>query len=66
MFILQYNARYCTFSCDKGLVYQDFVFCPQVKLFYELGKIEGSLQELSKMNVKKDVGQYSIEIVELF
>lgn len=48
------------------LGYQHFVLCLQVKLFYELGKIEGSLQELSKMKVKKDVGQYSIEIIELF
>ncbi|XP_061588457.1 nucleolar protein 11-like [Cololabis saira] len=38
----------------------------QVKLFYELGKIEGSLQELDKMKVKKDDGQYSIEVIELF
>lgn len=39
---------------------------PQVRLVSELGKIEGSLQELSKMKVKKDVGQYSIEVIELF
>ncbi|XP_070684517.1 nucleolar protein 11-like [Pempheris klunzingeri] len=38
----------------------------QVRLFSELGKIESSLQELNKMKVKKDVGQYSIEIIELF
>lgn len=38
----------------------------QVKLVSELGKIEGSLHELSKMNVKKEVGQYSIEVIELF
>ncbi|KAF7653233.1 hypothetical protein LDENG_00085830 [Lucifuga dentata] len=38
----------------------------QVRLFSELGKIEGSLQELHKMKKKmKDVGQYSIEIIEL-
>lgn len=39
---------------------------PQVKLFSELGKIEGSLQELQKMKRKQDVGQYSIEIIEIF
>uniref|UniRef100_A0A8C7Z5V4 Nucleolar protein 11 n=1 Tax=Oryzias sinensis TaxID=183150 RepID=A0A8C7Z5V4_9TELE len=38
----------------------------QVKLFSELGKIEGSLQELQKMKRKQDVGQYSIEIIEIF
>ncbi|XP_041837977.1 nucleolar protein 11-like [Melanotaenia boesemani] len=38
----------------------------QVRLFSELGKIEGSLQELNKMKVKKDIGQYSIEVIELF
>ncbi|KAM9363927.1 nucleolar protein 11-like [Symphorus nematophorus] len=38
----------------------------QVRLFSELGKIESSLQELNKMKVKKDVGQYSIEVIELF
>ncbi|KAM3865241.1 nucleolar protein 11-like [Diretmus argenteus] len=38
----------------------------QVRLFSELGKIEGSLQELHKIKVKKDVGQYSIEVIELF
>lgn len=40
--------------------------CCQVRLVSELGKIEGSLQELSKMKVKQDVGQYSIEVIELF
>lgn len=39
---------------------------PQVRLVSELGKIEGSLQELDKMKAKKDVGQYSIEVIELF
>lgn len=39
--------------------------CPQVKLVSELGKIEASFQELDKMNVKRDVAQYSIEIIEL-
>ncbi|XP_014822588.1 PREDICTED: nucleolar protein 11 [Poecilia mexicana] len=38
----------------------------QVRLFSELGKIEGSLQELSKMKMKNDVGQYSIEVMELY
>ncbi|XP_008294759.1 nucleolar protein 11-like [Stegastes partitus] len=38
----------------------------QVRLVSELGKIEVSLQELKKTKVKKDVGQYSIEVIELF
>ncbi|KAK2919160.1 nucleolar protein 11-like [Channa argus] len=39
----------------------------QVRLVSELGKIEGSLQELNKMKMKmKDFGQYSIEVIELF
>ncbi|XP_044047223.1 nucleolar protein 11-like isoform X2 [Siniperca chuatsi] len=38
----------------------------QVRLVSELGKIEGSLQELNKMKVKKEVGKYSIEVIELF
>ncbi|XP_034544128.1 nucleolar protein 11-like [Notolabrus celidotus] len=39
----------------------------QVRLVFELGKIEGSLEELNKMKGKKtDVGQYSIEVIELF
>uniref|UniRef100_A0AAQ4R2U1 Nucleolar protein 11 n=1 Tax=Gasterosteus aculeatus aculeatus TaxID=481459 RepID=A0AAQ4R2U1_GASAC len=38
----------------------------QVRFVSELGKIEGSLQELDKMALKRDVGQYSIEIIELF
>ncbi|XP_024115718.1 nucleolar protein 11-like [Oryzias melastigma] len=38
----------------------------QVKLFSELGKIEGSLQELQKMKQKQDVRQYSIEVIEIF
>uniref|UniRef100_A0A3P9MSI3 Nucleolar protein 11 n=1 Tax=Poecilia reticulata TaxID=8081 RepID=A0A3P9MSI3_POERE len=51
----------------KGLLLnlQPFVKS-QVRLFSELGKIEGSLQELSKMKMKKDVGQYSIEVIELY
>ncbi|XP_068448571.1 nucleolar protein 11-like [Clinocottus analis] len=51
----------------KGLLLNLHSFIKsQVKLVSELGKIEGSLQELNKMKVKKDVGQYSIEIIELF
>ncbi|KAL1006067.1 hypothetical protein UPYG_G00067440 [Umbra pygmaea] len=38
----------------------------QVKLFSELGKIEGSLKELHRMKPTEDVGQYSIEVIELF
>ncbi|KAF0037594.1 hypothetical protein F2P81_010468 [Scophthalmus maximus] len=38
----------------------------QVRLVSELGKIESSLQALHQMKVKKDVGQYSIEVIELF
>ncbi|KAL6110268.1 nol11 [Pungitius sinensis] len=38
----------------------------QVRFVSELGKIEGSLKELDKMASKRDVGQYSIEIIELF
>uniref|UniRef100_A0A3B5M8K9 Nucleolar protein 11 n=1 Tax=Xiphophorus couchianus TaxID=32473 RepID=A0A3B5M8K9_9TELE len=51
----------------KGLLLnlQSFVRS-QVRLFSELGKIEGSLQELTKMKMKKDVGQYSIEVIELY
>lgn len=45
---------------------KDSLLCPQVRLVSELGKIEGSLQELNKMKVKNDVGQYSIEVIELF
>lgn len=43
----------------------DIFLCPQVRLVSELGKIEASFQELDKMKVKRDVGQYSIEIIEL-
>uniref|UniRef100_A0A672IIH5 Nucleolar protein 11 n=1 Tax=Salarias fasciatus TaxID=181472 RepID=A0A672IIH5_SALFA len=51
----------------KGLLLDLHTFVKsQVKLVSELGKIEGSLQELSKMKEKKDVGQYSIEVIELF
>lgn len=45
---------------------KDAFLCPQVRLVSELGKIESSLQELNKMKVKKDVGLYSIEVIELF
>ncbi|XP_062304337.1 nucleolar protein 11-like [Osmerus eperlanus] len=38
----------------------------QVRLFSELGKMEGSLEELQKMKQSKDVGQYAIEVIELF
>ncbi|KAG9350419.1 hypothetical protein JZ751_026781 [Albula glossodonta] len=37
-----------------------------VRLFSELGKIQGSLQELHKFKPSEDVGQYSIEVIELF
>ncbi|XP_038142419.1 nucleolar protein 11-like [Cyprinodon tularosa] len=47
------------------LNFQHFVRS-QVRLFSELGKIEGSLQELNNMKRTKDVGQYSIEIIELY
>uniref|UniRef100_A0A8C9YEM5 Nucleolar protein 11 n=1 Tax=Sander lucioperca TaxID=283035 RepID=A0A8C9YEM5_SANLU len=51
----------------KGLLLNLHSFVKsQVRLVSELGKIEGSLQELNKMKVKKDVGQYSIEVIELF
>ncbi|XP_018520386.1 nucleolar protein 11-like [Lates calcarifer] len=51
----------------KGLLLNLHSFVKsQVRLVSELGKIEGSLQELNKMKVNKDVGQYSIEIIELF
>ncbi|XP_036970065.1 nucleolar protein 11-like isoform X2 [Acanthopagrus latus] len=51
----------------KGLLVNLHSFVKsQVRLVSELGKIEGSLQELNKMKAKKDVGQYSIEIIELF
>ncbi|XP_030637745.1 nucleolar protein 11-like [Chanos chanos] len=37
----------------------------QMKLYSELGKIEGSLQALQKTEESKDIGQYSIEVIEL-
>ncbi|KAM6972456.1 nucleolar protein 11-like [Aplochiton taeniatus] len=52
---------------SKGLLLSLHSFVKsQVRLFSELGKIEGSLQELHKMKASKDVGQYSIEVIELF
>ncbi|KAK2815948.1 hypothetical protein Q5P01_026415 [Channa striata] len=51
----------------KGLLLSLHSFVKsQVRLVSELGKIEGSLQELNKMKTKKDIGQYSIEVIELF
>uniref|UniRef100_A0A665VC48 Nucleolar protein 11 n=1 Tax=Echeneis naucrates TaxID=173247 RepID=A0A665VC48_ECHNA len=51
----------------KGLLLNLHSFVKsQVRLVSELGKIEGSLQELKNMKVKKEVGQYSVEIIELF
>ncbi|KAG9277463.1 nucleolar protein 11 [Astyanax mexicanus] len=38
----------------------------QVKLYSELGKIEGSLEALKKSKKSKEIGQYSIEVIELF
>ncbi|CAM4623362.1 unnamed protein product [Leuciscus chuanchicus] len=38
----------------------------QVKLYAELGKIEGSLQVLKKSKQSEDTGMYSIEVIELF
>ncbi|XP_038569796.1 nucleolar protein 11-like [Micropterus salmoides] len=51
----------------KGLLMNLHSFVKsQVRLVSELGKIEGSLQELSKMKMKKEVRAYSIEVIELF
>ncbi|XP_029293095.1 nucleolar protein 11-like [Cottoperca gobio] len=51
----------------KGLMLNFHTFVKsQVRLVSELGKIEGSLHELNKMKVKKEIGQYSIEVIELF
>ncbi|XP_035762227.1 nucleolar protein 11-like [Neolamprologus brichardi] len=51
----------------KGLLLNLHSFVKsQVRLVSELGKIEGSLQELHKMKAKESIGQYSIEIIELF
>ncbi|KAK2857589.1 hypothetical protein Q7C36_005508 [Tachysurus vachellii] len=38
----------------------------QVKLYFELGKIEGSLEALRQSKQSQELGQYSIEVVELF
>ncbi|KAL7890862.1 hypothetical protein AOLI_G00003380 [Acnodon oligacanthus] len=38
----------------------------QVKLYSELGKIEGSLEVLKKSKQSREIGQYSIEVIELF
>ncbi|XP_048871035.1 nucleolar protein 11-like [Brienomyrus brachyistius] len=38
----------------------------QVRLISELGKIQGSLLDLRKLEQSEDVGLYSIEIIELF
>uniref|UniRef100_A0A669C441 Nucleolar protein 11 n=1 Tax=Oreochromis niloticus TaxID=8128 RepID=A0A669C441_ORENI len=51
----------------KGLLLNLHSFVKsQVRLVSELGKIEGSLQQLHKMKAKESIGQYSIEIIELF
>ncbi|KAM9313993.1 nucleolar protein 11-like [Pholidichthys leucotaenia] len=51
----------------KGLLLNLHKFVKlQVKLVSELGKIESSFKELNKLNLKKDAGQYSIEVIELF
>lgn len=52
----------CTGTCFLNME----SVCVQVRLFLELGQIEGSLQELDKMKTKEDVGQYSIEVIELY
>ncbi|KAG7326826.1 hypothetical protein KOW79_010227 [Hemibagrus wyckioides] len=38
----------------------------QVKLYSELGKIEGSLEALKQSKQSQELGQYSIEVIELF
>ncbi|MGH0172090.1 UNVERIFIED_CONTAM: hypothetical protein FKN15_062366 [Acipenser sinensis] len=37
-----------------------------VRLYSELGKIQGTLQELSKIKKEQEIGLYSIEVIELF
>ncbi|XP_041077776.1 nucleolar protein 11-like isoform X2 [Polyodon spathula] len=37
-----------------------------VRLYSELGKIQGTLQELSKINKEQEIGLYSIEVIKLF
>ncbi|XP_010887648.2 nucleolar protein 11-like [Esox lucius] len=51
----------------KGLLKNlHFFVKSQVRLFSELGKIEDSFKELHRMKPSKDIGQYSIEVIELF
>ncbi|CAL8329590.1 unnamed protein product [Lota lota] len=38
----------------------------QVRFFSELGKLEGSLQEIQNMREEKTIGQYSIQVIKLF
>ncbi|XP_058848257.1 nucleolar protein 11 [Acipenser ruthenus] len=38
----------------------------QVRLYSELGKIQGTLQELGKIKKEQEIGLYSIEVIELF
>lgn len=59
-FVCQHCAYYCK------LILKNAFLSLQVRLVSELGKIEGSLQELRKMKAKESIGQYSIEIIELF
>ncbi|XP_041077775.1 nucleolar protein 11-like isoform X1 [Polyodon spathula] len=51
----------------KGLLTQLHRFVrSQVRLYSELGKIQGTLQELSKINKEQEIGLYSIEVIKLF
>ncbi|KAK1163677.1 nucleolar protein 11-like [Acipenser oxyrinchus oxyrinchus] len=51
----------------KGLLAQLHRFVrSQVRLYSELGKIQGTLQELGKINKAQEIGLYSIEVIELF
>ncbi|KAG7278975.1 hypothetical protein CRUP_007522 [Coryphaenoides rupestris] len=38
----------------------------QVKFYSELGKLEGSLQEIQNMREEHHIGQYSIQVIKLF
>uniref|UniRef100_A0A8C0H825 Nucleolar protein 11 n=1 Tax=Chelonoidis abingdonii TaxID=106734 RepID=A0A8C0H825_CHEAB len=50
----------------KGLLFSLHKFVrAQVRFYSELNKIEGSLQELQRTKPQKDVGLYSIEMLEL-
>ncbi|XP_058845686.1 nucleolar protein 11-like [Acipenser ruthenus] len=50
----------------KGLLAQLHRFVrSQVRLYSELGKIQGTLQELSKIKQAQEIGLYSIEVIEL-